>query len=145
MTFFSWLTVPALILGFVLLWRLACLGAAFVSGWTTLARFFRATAVPSRSCPWFLLQSGRLNAVPYRNCLHVSLLPQGLYISVVPLFGRGHAPLLIPWPNLGSFQPQTVFGKTSYRSDIMFGADQNVCLALDDKHLVDAIASFSPS
>jgi hypothetical protein len=32
-----------------------------------------------------------------RNALEVAVLPQGLYLRVMPFFGAGHPPVCIPW------------------------------------------------
>jgi hypothetical protein len=68
---------------------------ARLSGWTTLATFYRLSGSFSGQCWRF--QSAELGwEIGYNNCLTVRVNPAGLYLSVFFLFRPGHPNLFIP-------------------------------------------------
>ena len=72
---------------------------ARLSGWTTLAAFYRLSGSFSGECWRF--RSGELRwKMGYNNCLTVGVNPAGLYLSVFFLFRLGHPDLFIPWADV---------------------------------------------
>ena len=94
--------IPLIVVGFVvffvLLWCCVCLLISLIGGWWRLARHYRATLMlpgKDHAGVW-----GMVGSASYRGTLNVRTSPQGLYLSVVPLFQIGHPPLFIPWSHI---------------------------------------------
>ena len=83
---------------FISLWCGLCWLMSRISGWSALAKKFRA-AHPFVGEKRHL-QSGALGWVNYRSCLTVGVGREGLYVSVLPLFAIGSPPLIIPWSSM---------------------------------------------
>src|SRR5688500_16599070 len=88
---------------FVGMWAGVTLLLAFLSGWTSLARTYRGRLTTvAASVP---MGSGVMSrfAIPttYRNILNVAVGPEGVQLSVFPLFALGSPPIVIPWSDLG--------------------------------------------
>lgn len=90
---------PWFFLTFALMWAAASALLAVLSGWTRLARTFRATQRPEGRRFWFVSGSvGRgLLPVSYRSCLSVSVGDTGFGLSVLFPFRLFSPPLFIPW------------------------------------------------
>ncbi len=84
---------------FIALWCLVGWIMGNLSGWAKLATHFRATAPFGGTCWHFQSASMRWNT-RFGNCLTVGVAPNGLYLSVVPIFRLGHPPLHIPWEQI---------------------------------------------
>ena len=67
----------------------------WLSGWSRLARTYRAEAKPTGEAIRF--QSARLGWVDYSGCVTFVPTESGLHISMLPPFGPGHRPLFVPW------------------------------------------------
>lgn len=92
------LIIGGFIAFFVLLWSFVCLLISLIGGWWRLARHYRATlTLPGKdhSGVW-----GMIGLASYKGTLNVRTSPQGLYLSVNPLFQIGHPPLFIPWSHI---------------------------------------------
>ena len=82
---------------------------SWISGWSLLARRFRATE-PWRGESW-RWQSARLRGwCGYNNCLRVGANPQLLSLSVIMPFGFFHSPLQIPWNEIEVEMGKACFG-----------------------------------
>ena len=53
---------------------------------------------------------GLIGLVQMRNLLRAAATDQGLYLAFPKMLSAGHAPLLIPWPQLRITDDKTVFG-----------------------------------
>jgi hypothetical protein len=77
---------------------------ATLSGWTSLATQWRAQEDPKGER--FSLRSGsigvRFLAVPYRNCLTITISDRGLGLSQLFLLRFLSPPLFIPWAQVAS-------------------------------------------
>lgn len=84
---------------FVTIWCTICFVLSRVSGWSLLAKRFRADSrFPGRIWGW---QSARMRwGCNYNNCLTFGSAPSGLYLSIMFLFRIGAPSLLIPWPEV---------------------------------------------
>jgi hypothetical protein len=90
--------VLASVLGFALIWVGTIWGIARIGSWHLLADHYRARLEPrGTKLTW---QSAMIGGARYKGSLVYVLAREGLYIATMPLFGFGHAPLLIPWPAL---------------------------------------------
>jgi hypothetical protein len=72
---------------------------ARISGWTTLANFYRFSGefIGER----WRFQSGEFRwKMGYNNCLTVGINSVGLYLSVFFLFRFGHSNLFVPWADI---------------------------------------------
>ena len=67
-----------------------------VSGWSRLAQFYARSETPEGGTE-FRWQTGMVGVVSYRNCLHIRVLPSGLWLSVAFPLSVGHQRLFIPW------------------------------------------------
>jgi hypothetical protein len=92
----AWLWLIFLLLPAV--WLLIMRFAAWSSGWSRLARTYRATAAPEGER--FRWQSARFGWADYNGCLTLVVAREGLHLTLCRLFSFGHAPLLIPWSDL---------------------------------------------
>jgi hypothetical protein len=83
---------------FVGMWCGISLLLSLIGGWHRLGQSFRASEWPSGRR--FLVQSGSVGGVGYRNCLTIYSSPEGLYLSVMLPFRLAHPPLFIPWEEI---------------------------------------------
>jgi hypothetical protein len=81
--------------GFMGVWCLVCLVLSILGGWHRMAANFSTRKLPSGKK--YRFQSARIGKASYKNCLTISPVTEGLYLSVMFLFRIGHPPLLIPW------------------------------------------------
>lgn len=79
----------------VALWCGTMLLLSRIGGWHRLAVDFTAKA-PSGG-ERFGMQSARIGWVNYNSCLTIYSSPEGLHISVWPIFRPGHPALFLPW------------------------------------------------
>ena len=93
----------------------ACLAGvallARVAGWSSLATVFRAKGVPVGESLRFVTGSlGSLDfPVKYKNCLHVALSSEGLYVSLMFPFKFASPALFVPWSQVESCTVEQVF------------------------------------
>lgn len=78
-----------------------------IAGWGTLGAF-PAAPEPAHGRA-FRYQTGWVGIMSYRNCLHITVAPEGLHLSLPFFFRPGHKPLLIPWGELRNRQQGSVF------------------------------------
>jgi hypothetical protein len=72
---------------------------ARISGWTTLATFYRLSGPFNGECWRF--QSAQMRwKMGYNNCLTIGADESGLYLSIFFLFRLGHPNLFIPWGDI---------------------------------------------
>ena len=84
---------------FITIWVAVSLILAFVGGWRSLAREYRAPH-PVPDSEWTerrALFSGRAR---YKNVLRLSANNAGIYLSVAFPFRIGHPPLFFPWEDV---------------------------------------------
>ena len=81
-------------------WPLLCFLLSRLSGWATLARFYKAPLPFSGRT--YALRSGTLNNVEFRGALTLGAGPDGLFLNVLLLFRFGCVPLLIPWDDVAA-------------------------------------------
>jgi len=111
-----WL-IPAIVLGFAVVFPLFwCFVVGLVShigGWSRLARRFPEdprTRTANREGTTHHGVSGRIGVASYRHVLTVRTTPEGLHLSVMPLFRSGHPSLFIPWSAVRERHPVRLFG-----------------------------------
>ncbi|MBE9000041.1 hypothetical protein IQ274_17820 [Nostoc sp. LEGE 12447] len=75
----------------------------FRHDWNRLAKLYRTKEAPPSN--FFRMQSGSVGLVYYKGTLNVGITPQGIYLSIFPLFGLGLPPLLIPWSAIRKIEP----------------------------------------
>ena len=101
-------TLPALIfllpLGFGII---ACTILRYVTGWATLARFYRNTR--PYTGPSMAFRSATLNWAAFNNCLILGADNTGLYVSVFFPLTLAFPPLLIPWSDISATPKQGIF------------------------------------
>lgn len=124
-------------------WCLACFLVSVTGGWRKLAKRFGTSEKPDG--PSFWLQYALLNGTRYRNCLSARVTPRGLYLSIFPLFGVGHPPLLIPWENFGALQPRTALWLSTHVTTIKLDDSDSVKLEFTGTALVDAMRPYLPA
>ena len=71
---------------------------SYSSGWQKLAAVYRAQRPPSGRC--FPIQGGRIGDVFARGCLTIYTSPEGMYVSIWPIFRFREPPLFIPWSDI---------------------------------------------
>lgn len=109
---------------------------AWLSGWSLLARRFRATE------PWngesWRWQSARFRGwCGYNNCLRVGADPQSLSLAVIMPFGLFHPALLIPWREIEVETGKAFFGMYD-SAQFRIGTDERVTVRIYGK-LVDRL------
>lgn len=75
----------------------------FRHDWNRLAKLYRTKEAPPQN--FSRMQSGSVGLVYYKGTLNVGTTPQGIYLSIFPLFGLGLPPLLIPWSAIRKIEP----------------------------------------
>ena len=99
--------VPFLPFFFATFWCAIVFLISRVSGWALLARRFHLQF--AFTGPTWRWQSARMRWLAnYNNCLTVGSDPSGLCLSTFFLFRAGHAPLLIPWPEISIYRRRKV-------------------------------------
>ena len=108
----------AFILLFPFMWCGVCLLLSYLGGWHRLARQFKALTRPEGIAHYG--QSGSVGIVAYRSCLTVYTNPDGIFISVWPLFRIAHPTLFIPWTSIFETQEITFFiiRKTRFTAEV---------------------------
>jgi len=71
---------------------------SYESGWMALAKKYRIKHTYSGEKSY--LRSGKMGPTYFRSVLTIGVLPEGLYLAIIPPFNIGSPPLLIPWSKL---------------------------------------------
>ncbi|WP_409881897.1 hypothetical protein [Nostoc sp. DedQUE02] len=71
--------------------------------WNRLAKLYRTQEAPPQN--FSRMNSGSVGLVYYKGTLNVGITPQGIYLSIFPLFSLGLMPLLIPWTAIKKIEP----------------------------------------
>ena len=88
-----------LVLIFIFCWIALSILIALLSGWTRLARHYRAD-VPRDGVRFRFQSAGMRFGTNYSGCLTVGVNRKGLCLGVWFLFCFGHPPLVIPWRDI---------------------------------------------
>lgn len=92
----SWLVLLAYM---AILFPAVSLLVSWISGWSTLARQFRAESEFTGS-RW-TAQTGRMRwLATYGSCLTIGADASGLYLAVSLLYRFRHPPLFVPWQEI---------------------------------------------
>lgn len=75
----------------------------FRHDWNRLAKLYRTQEAPPLN--FSRMRSGSVGLVYYKGTLNVGTNPQGIYLSIFPLFSFGLTPLLIPWSAIRKIEP----------------------------------------
>ncbi|MDZ7970144.1 MAG: hypothetical protein RM368_35290 [Nostoc sp. DedSLP03] len=75
----------------------------FRHDWNRLAKLYSTQEAPPQN--FSRMQSGSVGLVYYKATLNVGITPQGIYLSIFPLFSFGLTPLLIPWSAIRKIEP----------------------------------------
>jgi hypothetical protein len=98
----------------VALWIGSLFAFAFLGGWRSLANEFPASSSPVGTC--YGLQSLRWGFFShYNNCIDVTLGESGIHLLPMILFRAGHAPILIPWEAVESYENANLFFQKATR------------------------------
>lgn len=88
---------------FPLFWSLVVMLIAQVGGWSALARQFPDPRPPETwNRTW---ATGSFGVTRYKSTLKAAWDQQGLHLWVTAPFRPGHAPLFIPWSEIGPLEP----------------------------------------
>lgn len=71
--------------------------------WNKLAKLYRTDEPPPANLLRF--QHGYVGLTYHKGSLNVGVTPQGLYLSIFPLFRLGLPALLIPWSAIRKIEP----------------------------------------
>ena len=88
------------------------------SGLSKLAALFPSSYKPQGQD--FSLRTIAVGSVRYRNCVYITVSPEGLYIrlrSVFPLMPK-NPPLLIPWGRIKKAGEKRIYWRTAHCLDI---------------------------
>lgn len=85
-------------------------------GWSRLAEFYETDLEPTGRR--FYVGQARVGISGYSNVLRVHVEPEGLRLSVMPLFRPGHPPLLIPWDEITDIRAKRQLVGRAYALDI---------------------------
>lgn len=75
----------------------------FRHDWNRLAKLYRTQEAPPLN--FCRMNTGSVGLVYYKGTLNVAINPQGIYLSIFPLFSLGLTPLLIPWSAIRKIEP----------------------------------------
>ena len=106
--------IPGWLSPFVLvaMWAFVTLALAHFGGWAALAESYRGALGGVERSEW--MASGAFNRfglpASYGNCLNVAVGPEGVQLSVFPLFALGAPRLLIPWRDVGRCRSWRMLG-----------------------------------
>lgn len=121
---------------FIGLWCAVSFGLSRISGWSLLARRFRA-AGPFYGETWGW-QSARFRGwCSYNNCLTFGASSEGLYLSVMRPFRLFHRALLIPWSEIEVETGKMMFGYYD-TAKFRIGTEERVTVKIYGK-LVDRV------
>jgi hypothetical protein len=100
----AFIVLPIILIGFpitfVAIWSFVCWLIALIGGWQRMAGHYRTNNPPPPGSKKFDHIFGMVGVASYRATLNVAVAPEGLYLSVMRIFGVGHPPLLIPWADV---------------------------------------------
>lgn len=83
---------------FVLWWCFIVYLLSFAGGWRKLAIVYGLPGHSPGAC--FSFQAGRIGVVSYNGALTLTVSPEGIVFSVLPVFRPGHSPFMIPWRDI---------------------------------------------
>ena len=61
------------------------------------------------------MKHGYVGWIRYKGTLNVGITPEGIYLSVIPVFNLGTPPLLIPWQAIDRIEKVSSFFGQNYR------------------------------
>jgi hypothetical protein len=83
---------------------------ARITGWRALGQRFPASNEPAQVSKNQNGGVGGIGLVQLRGLLRAAATDQGLYLAFPKMLSAGHAPLLIPWPQLKITDDKTILG-----------------------------------
>ena len=101
---------------FIGMWLFMSAFFAFISGWLSLARRFRATSRPEGQK--VTGQVKQMGVVPENRVTHMIVSDAGLYLYASLLFRLLHPALLIPWPDVRLVREIKTLWWYSYELDL---------------------------
>ncbi len=91
-----------IIIAFLVIFPLFWLGITFliakISGWGTMAKYYRTDNKPEGYTK--SMTSGTVGWARYNYILHLVLNEEGLYMSTISIFSLTNPPLFIPWEHI---------------------------------------------
>ncbi len=115
----------------VLVWSAVLAILSAVSGWSSLVGRYRTAS--NAVLRGLSSQSGWVGPVHYSRTLKLSSGPDGLRLSITPLFGFRHPPLLIPRSDVGTVTSKQ--GPGGRLVEFAVGSNGNVTLRLPEAAL----------
>lgn len=114
-----------------------------LGGWDSLAERYRSSE-PFTGATWSF-QPGQFRwLISYNNCLTIGANPNGLFLSIFPLFRIAHPPLLIPWREISVSRKKVLWVR---QVQLFLGDELKIPLTVRDRlahKLQDAAGSSWP-
>ncbi|WP_375515289.1 hypothetical protein [uncultured Nostoc sp.] len=106
---------------------------SFRYDWNRLAKLYSTQEAPPLN--FYRMQRGCVGWIDYKGTLNVGITPQGIYLSIFPLFSFGCTPLLIPWSAIRKIEPANQLFIKRFR---LYLSSPKVTLILDKDTLEPA-------
>ncbi|BDS07039.1 hypothetical protein NT6N_20790 [Oceaniferula spumae] len=111
-------------------WVSVCWMLSHLGGWHKLAKQYRRQHKPTGKKHF--MASAKIGLANYNNCLTLYTSPDGLYLSVWPMFRIGHPPLFLPWSELHNPQSKNFLWAKYVEFEI--GSPKITTLSMAEKH-----------
>ncbi len=85
----------------------------FSRSWLSLAKLYKTNQPPPHNIR--RMRHGSVGWIRYKGTLNVGITPEGIYLSVIPVFNIGSSPLLIPWGEIDRIEKVNSLFVQSYR------------------------------
>lgn len=138
----SYLLIPLAVAGFVASWCFVCWVIARVGGWHALATRFPAGPAKPAGVRMFYMESLEMGASQYKGSACVGVAPEGLYLSVIFLFGVGHAPVLVPWSAITQVKTEKRWWQTCHELSAPLQKFDTATIILFNATLIANIAPY---
>ncbi|MEZ4886708.1 MAG: hypothetical protein R3E32_18410 [Chitinophagales bacterium] len=92
------LIIIAFLVIFPLFWIAINYLTAKISGWATMAKYYRTDLKPEGYAK--SMTSGTVGWARYNYVLNIVINEEGLYMSTISLFSIAHPPVFIPWEHI---------------------------------------------
>lgn len=103
----NWIITILIIVNPIILWFL------FYRNWQSLAKLYKTNQAPPHNIR--RMRHGYVGWIRYKGTLNVGITPEGIYLSVMPIFSMGSSPILIPWRAIDRIEKASSLFVQSYR------------------------------
>ncbi|PKL91794.1 MAG: hypothetical protein CVV21_07140 [Candidatus Goldiibacteriota bacterium HGW-Goldbacteria-1] len=102
---------------FIVFWIVLSYLISLVSGWGTIAKYYRRPEGMMLTRAKGFLTSLYLNRSSYKKSVYIRVDDLGMHLSVLLFFRFGHPPLFVPWSDIKIEERQShIAGKSHYIS-----------------------------